>query len=152
MLDHSAVTIIGRLGKDANIVDKDNFSVANFSVCVNRSVKEGDQWTNQPNWFNVVQYSPTTFHRENLKKGAQVVIQGVLTSRNYQNNAGVTVNIVEIISQSMKISNSQSEEAAAPSQRSASPANTVATPTRGRQRRTPTTPSVSEDNFLEAAI
>jgi single-strand DNA-binding protein len=60
MTDINSVTIVGRLTRDLNGSDQREYAFtpngqarANISIAVNRSRKQGDQWVDEANFFNV---------------------------------------------------------------------------------------------------
>lgn len=85
MTDTNHVVLVGRLTKDLG-TDERSFGYvangqarANISIAVNRSKKNGDQWIDEVNYFDVTIWGKTA---ENLKpyltKGKQIVIDGYL--------------------------------------------------------------------------
>jgi single-stranded DNA-binding protein len=85
MTDLNHVVLIGRLTQDLGS-DERNFGYvgngqarANVSIAVNRSRKNGDQWVDEVNYFNVTIWGKTA---ENLKpyltKGKQICVEGHL--------------------------------------------------------------------------
>ena len=85
MTDTNHVVLVGRLTKDLG-TDERSFGYvangqarANISIAVNRSRKNGDQWIDEVNYFDVTIWGKTA---ENLKpyltKGKQIIIDGYL--------------------------------------------------------------------------
>lgn len=79
-IDLNHVTIIGRLTRDADLKYTSNgFAVSNFSIAVNRRRKNGDQWIDEANFFEITLYGKSA---ETLKpylvKGKQVAVDGEL--------------------------------------------------------------------------
>lgn len=85
MTDLNHVVLIGRLTQDLGS-DERSFGYvgngqarANVSIAVNRSKKEGDQWVEEVNYFNITIWGKTA---ENLKpyltKGKQICVEGHL--------------------------------------------------------------------------
>jgi len=85
MTDLNHVVLIGRLTQDLGS-DERSFGYvgngqarANVSIAVNRSKKNGDQWVDEVNYFNVTIWGKTA---ENLKpyltKGKQICVEGHL--------------------------------------------------------------------------
>ena len=85
MTDLNHVVLIGRLTKDLG-TDERSFGYvangqarANVSIAVNRSRKNGEQWVDEVNYFDVTIWGKTA---ENLKpyltKGKQIAIDGYL--------------------------------------------------------------------------
>ena len=85
MTDLNHVVLIGRLTQDLGS-DERSFGYvgngqarANVSIAVNRSKKDGDQWVEEVNYFNITIWGKTA---ENLKpyltKGKQICVEGHL--------------------------------------------------------------------------
>ena len=85
MTDLNHVVLIGRLTQDLGS-DERSFGYvgngqarANVSIAVNRSKKNGDQWIEEVNYFNITIWGKTA---ENLKpyltKGKQICVEGYL--------------------------------------------------------------------------
>ena len=85
MTDLNHVVLIGRLTKDLG-TDERSFGYvangqarANVSIAVNRSRKNGEQWVDEVNYFDVTIWGKTA---ENLKpyltKGKQIAVDGYL--------------------------------------------------------------------------
>ena len=86
--DINSVILVGRLTRDASVDYLPSGSpVASISIAVNRGKKEGEQWVNEVNFFDVSLFGKSA---ENLKqyllseKNANVyierIIQSVMTS------------------------------------------------------------------------
>ena len=85
-MDVNTVVIVGRLVRDLNPSDSREFAYtpngqarANISVAVNTRRKNGDQWVDEVNFFNITIWGKTA---ENLKpyltKGKQICVEGHL--------------------------------------------------------------------------
>ena len=85
MTDLNHVVLIGRLTQDLG-TDERSFGYigngqarANVSIAVNRAKKNGDQWIDEVNYFNITIWGKTA---ENLKpyltKGKQICVEGHL--------------------------------------------------------------------------
>ena len=85
MTDLNHVVLVGRLTRDLG-ADERSFAYtpsgqarANVSIAVNRSRKNGDQWIEEANFFDITIWGKTA---ENLKpyltKGKQIVVEGYL--------------------------------------------------------------------------
>ena len=71
MTDFNHVTLIGRLTRDAELKYTPNgFAILNFSIAVNRRRKNGEQWVEEANFFDITLYGKSA---ENLK---QYLIKG----------------------------------------------------------------------------
>ena len=93
------VTLIGRTGKDVEIVKFENGKIAKVSLATS------DHYTNalgekveETQWHNLVAWDgKADFMSQYLKKGQEIAIQGRLSSRSYVAKDGQTKYITEII-------------------------------------------------------
>lgn len=89
---------IGRLTKDIELKStQTGKSVVNFSFAVD---KGKDNLGNDlgANFINCVAWGKTAeLLNTYTKKGSKLLVQGELTSRNYQDNTGRTVYVVEVV-------------------------------------------------------
>jgi len=80
MTDLNHVMLIGRLTRDAELkYTSGGFAISNFSIAVTRRRKNGEQWVEEANFFDITLYGKSA---ENLKqyliKGKQVAVDGEL--------------------------------------------------------------------------
>jgi single-strand DNA-binding protein len=80
MADVNHVILIGRLTRDAELkYTTTGFPISNFSLAINRKRKNGDQWVDEVNYFDINLYGKSA---ESLKqwlvKGKQVAVEGEL--------------------------------------------------------------------------
>jgi single-strand DNA-binding protein len=124
MTDINNVTIVGRLTRDLNAGDQREFAYtpngqarANISIAVNRSRKNGDQWIDEANYFNVTIWGKTA---ENLKpyltKGKQLIVEGYLKQDRWQDKeTGKTRDRVSIVANNVQLLGGRSDGGAQPS-------------------------------------
>lgn len=93
------VQLIGNLGNAPEIVALESGKkLAKFSIAVNEPYKnaEGEKVDNT-NWFNVVAWGKSAELVEQLlKKGSEVAVDGKLSSRSYETEAGEKRYVTEI--------------------------------------------------------
>jgi single-strand DNA-binding protein len=80
MADINHVVLVGRLTRDAELrYTNSGLQIGKFSVAINRRRKQGDQWIDEANFFDVVLMGrqAEAIHQY-LKKGKQVGIEGEL--------------------------------------------------------------------------
>ena len=85
MKDINNVFLVARITKDAELREFNGFSVANFSVAVNRSVKRNEQWQDEASFFDCslggrLAESLISY----LVKGQQVAINGELVQDRWE--------------------------------------------------------------------
>jgi single-strand DNA-binding protein len=107
------VTLLGRLGKDAATkFTPAGVSVSNFSVATERRWKDqSGEWKSETDWANVV-----AWRMENvanfLVKGAQVYVEGRLSTRSYEDKDGKKVYATEVVADNIiLLGGKQSDEA-----------------------------------------
>lgn len=94
------VQLIGNLGNDPEIVDLETGKkLAKFSLAVNESYKNSDgEKVESTNWFNIVAWGKSAEIVEKiLVKGSEVVIDGKLSSRSYEDKDGQKKYVTEIV-------------------------------------------------------
>jgi len=95
--------LTGRLGKDVELrVTPNGRSVATFTVASGRSVREGDGYKDQTEWFRVVAWEKLAETCSNyLHKGSHVFIEGRLQTREWQDKEGQKRYSTEVIATDM---------------------------------------------------
>ena len=93
------VQLIGNLGKDPEVVQLENGGkLAKFSLATNESYKnnKGERIT-ETQWHNVVAWGKLAEIVENyLTKGKEVAVEGKLTHRSYETQAGEKRYVTEV--------------------------------------------------------
>jgi single-strand DNA-binding protein len=86
MNDLNLVTLIGRLGRDAELKYLNTGTpLVSFSVCVNGSKKDGDRYVDVPNWIDVNYFGKgAEAVNQYLLKGKQIAIQGELRQEKWE--------------------------------------------------------------------
>ena len=94
------VILIGNLGRDPEIRRLENGAVvAKFSIATNENYKDkSGEWQTQTEWHDVVVWRALAERAESqLKKGAQVYIEGKLTHRSWQDQEGNNRRTTEVV-------------------------------------------------------
>jgi single-strand DNA-binding protein len=86
MIDLNHVTLIGRLTRDAEYkVIPSGQAVCNFSIAVNRRKKNGDDWADEANYFDIVLWGKQADSLNRyLVKGKQIAVDGELRQDRWQ--------------------------------------------------------------------
>lgn len=115
MTDINNVNIIGRLTRDIGSDDRSfgylpsGMARANVSIAVNRSRKNGDQWVDEVNYFDVTIWGKTA---ENLKpylqKGKQIAVDGYLKQDRWEKD-GQKFSRVTIVANNVQLLGGKSE-------------------------------------------
>ena len=94
------VQLIGHLGNDPEIITLDSGKkLAKFNMATNETYKnnQGEKIT-ETQWHNLIAWNNIADITEKyVKKGQEIVIEGKLTSRSYEDKEGVKKYITEII-------------------------------------------------------
>ena len=78
------IQIEGNLGKDAVTRNTQNGDVVNFSVAVTeRWTDKGNNKREHTDWFDIEVWGPAAAFAGKLKKGASVVVEGKVRTREY---------------------------------------------------------------------
>lgn len=105
MADLNNVVLIGRLTKDATLkYTQSGTPVADFSIAVNKSVKQGDEYTDDVSFFDVHLWNKQAETlQQYLTKGKQVAISGSLKQDRWQDNDGQNRSRIVINAQSVQL-------------------------------------------------
>lgn len=116
MTDLNHIIVIGRITQDLGTDErsfghtKGGTAKANISIAVNRSVKQGEQWTDEVSYFNVEVWGKTA---ENLKqhfvKGKQIAVAGYLKQDRWKDKDGRSRDRVYIVANNIQLLGGKSE-------------------------------------------
>lgn len=118
MTDLNHVVLIGRLTKDLG-TDERSFGYvangqarANVSIAVNRSRKNGDQWVDEVNYFDITIWGKTA---ENLKpyltKGKMIAVDGYLKQDRWEKD-GQKMSKVSVVANNVQLLGGKGDGAA----------------------------------------
>ena len=113
MPDINNILIAGNLTGDPVLRETSNGTpVANFYIAANRKFKDNTgQWRENVCFVGVVAwYKLAESCFEYLKKGAAVMVEGELQSRNWKNDDGSNNNVVEIKARRIQFLNRQNKK------------------------------------------
>ncbi len=103
------VMLIGRLGKDPEIITFDN-GARKMAVSLATSERYRDRegtWQDQTEWHNIVAWgnlaNDIAEKRRNYIKGDLLFIEGKIKTRQYTDSQGITKYITEIIAERMNL-------------------------------------------------
>lgn len=98
-MSYSKIVILGRLGKDVEFKNVKDTSVANFSVATSKKVKDKEYTS----WHNIVAWGKTAeICSKYLKKGSQVLIEGEMTYRDWEDKNKVKRTQAEIVASNVQ--------------------------------------------------
>lgn len=126
----------GRLGKDAEMRQLQNTTVANYSVAISERFTKNGEKTEKTTWVNVSSFGKgAEFAANYLKKGMKIMVEGKLEIQTWNDNQGIARERVAVISENIEIleynkTNEPGGEAAAAAAAATwnQPAQTPATP------------------------
>ena len=104
MVDINHVVLIGRLTRDAELKSlASGQAVCKFSIAVNRRRKSGDNWEDEPNFFDIVVWGRQgeSLHQY-LVKGKMVCVDGELKQDRWQQD-GQNRSKVEIVATNIQL-------------------------------------------------
>jgi single-strand DNA-binding protein len=104
MADINHVVLVGRLTRDAELKSiASGQSVCKFSIAVNRRRKNGDQWEDEANYFDVVLWGRQgeSLHQY-LLKGKMVGVDGELKQDRWQQD-GQNRSKIEIVCNNLQL-------------------------------------------------
>jgi single-strand DNA-binding protein len=104
MADVNHVILIGRLMRDAELkYTSGGMAVCKFAIAVNRRRKNGDQWVEEANFFDIVVWGRTgETINQYLVKGKQVAIEGELRQNRWEQD-GQSRSKVEIMANNVQL-------------------------------------------------
>ena len=104
MADINSVVIVGRLTRDAEIkYTTGGQAVCKFSVAVNRRRKNGDQWEDEANYFDIVLWGRQgEAINQYLLKGKTIGVDGELRQDRWQQD-GQNRSKVEIVANNVQL-------------------------------------------------
>lgn len=96
MAFNNTVTLIGNLGSEARILEKDGRRFAAFSIATVDSFQDSSgDWQSKPTvWHDLVSFSPQVIQQvKSLKKGTRVQVTGSLSYRAFPSatDSGVSI-------------------------------------------------------------
>jgi single stranded DNA-binding protein (ssb) len=104
MVDVNHVILLGRLTRDAELkYTAGGQAVCKFSIAVNRRKKNGDQWEDEANFFDIVIWGKQgETLNQYLKKGKMVAVDGELRQDRWQQD-GQNRSKVEIVASFLQL-------------------------------------------------
>ena len=119
MADLNRVTLIGRLTRDAVLkyAESNGQAVTKFSIAVNRRKRQGDDWVDEANFFDIVIWGKQgeSLHQY-LLKSKMVGVDGELRQDRWQHDGQnrskveIVANYVQLLGGSQQHKNAASEE------------------------------------------
>ncbi len=82
------VTLIGHMGKDAELKMLNNKKMAKISLATSESYKNSQgEWVDNTTWHNLVAWGPKAiFFEKNGQKGQEIMVEGKIVNRSYESN------------------------------------------------------------------
>lgn len=103
----SNVTIVGRLTRDAEVrklVGDNPNTIVRFSIAVDRRKKDGDNYVDEANYFNVSYFGQRADNISvYLQKGLLVAVTGELVQRRFTDREGKDASIVEVLANNVHL-------------------------------------------------
>ncbi len=104
MADVNHVVLVGRLTRDAELrYTSSGIAVCNFAVAVNRRRKNGDEWSEEVSFFDIVLWGRQgEALNQYLVKGKQVAVDGELRQNRWEQD-GQSRSRIEIIANNLQL-------------------------------------------------
>ena len=104
MADINHVVLVGRLTRDAELkYTAAGQAVCKFSIAVNRRRKTGDQWVDEPNFFDIVVWGRQgETLNQYLVKGKQVGVDGELRQDRWEQD-GQNRSRIEVVANNLQL-------------------------------------------------
>ena len=104
MADINHVVLVGRLTRDAELkYTTGGQAICKFSIAVNRRRKQGEQWVDEPNFFDIVLWGRQgETLNQYLQKGKQVGIEGELRQDRWEQD-GQNRSRVEVVANNLQL-------------------------------------------------
>ena len=121
--DINTVILVGRVTRDAELkYTASGTPFAQFSIAVNRSVKKGDQWTEEASFFDLTLWDKKAEGlKPHLTKGQQVAVDGELRQERWEKD-GQKFSKVQVVVETIQLLGGRRDGAGAPSAAAGGPA------------------------------
>lgn len=105
MSDINSVVVVGHLVRDAAISYLPNGTPkGEFSVAVNRSVKVGEEWQNEPSFLDVVSFGKRVENQmQNMTKGVKVCVSGSIRQDRWKDKNGDNRSKIYIVADTFEV-------------------------------------------------
>lgn len=105
MTDINKVLCIGRLTRDAELKTLTNTTVCNFSIALNRGVRDASgNWSDEVHYFDIELYGKQgDAIQRYLQKGKQVAIEGSLRQSRWEDSNGQKRSRVSIVASNVQL-------------------------------------------------
>lgn len=112
--DLNRVILVGRLTRDAELqYTNSGFAIGKMSIAVNRRKKQGDQWMDEGNFFDVTLFGKRAESlAQYLLKGNQIAVEGQLNQDRWEQD-GMKRSRVNIDATNIQLLGSKRQDAAA---------------------------------------
>ena len=104
MADINHVVLVGRLTRDAELkYTQGGAAVCKFSIAINRRRKNGEEWVEEANYFDIVLWGRQgEALNQYLVKGKQVAVEGELRQNRWEQD-GQSRSKVEVIANNLQL-------------------------------------------------
>ena len=94
MANYNKIVMIGHITRDA---EKPHESIAKCGIGFNEAYKRNDEWVNVPHFFNLVSFGMAAdAMMDKCKKGAMVLVEGMLVQNKWEDGEGNQKSSVEV--------------------------------------------------------
>ena len=98
MANINVVVLSGNLTREPEFKEFGDNGLCKLGIAVNGRKKEGDEWVDVPNFFDVTVFGkPAEWCRDQLSKGSPVVVHGRLQFRSWETDDGQKRSAVDVV-------------------------------------------------------
>ena len=107
----NSVVLSGNLTRDCELRSTASGSaILVFGIAVNERVKRGDEWVDQPNFFEIVMFGKRAESLSRiLRKGMKIALVGRLHYQSWENKEGQKRSKVEVIAEEVELMQRRSD-------------------------------------------
>ncbi len=104
-MDINKVILIGRLTRDCEFKSLSTTTVCNFSVAINRKIKDASgSWNDEVNYFDIELYGKQGEAIQGyLKKGKQVAVDGMLRQHRWESSDGQKRSRISVVAVNVQL-------------------------------------------------
>ena len=139
--DINSAVLVGRLTRDMELkTTNSGFSIGNISIAVNSTKKDGDQWVEEVNFFDITLLGRRAESlQQYLNKGQQISVSGSLKQERWEQDGNKRSRVVIIANNIQLLGSNQSSP-------------TIEVPGGQQQQQRPKAPSYWNNNNFEDDI
>lgn len=104
------ISILGRVGADAEVKDLGNNQVINFSVAVTENYTQNGEKKQKTSWFEISRWGNNSDLAKYIKKGDNIFVAGKTNNRAYQDKNGEIQVVNGIVANEIQLLGSNNQD------------------------------------------